>query len=40
MIKPVIKAKLAEGGQSEIFYAEDFVTGTSLVIKACKQSTN
>ena len=36
MIKPIIKSKLAEGGQSEIFFAHDSISGTPLVIKACK----
>ncbi len=40
MIKPVYKSKLAEGGQSFIYYAEDFATGRPLIIKACKSHIN
>lgn len=40
MIKPIYKSKLAEGGQSFIYYAEDFISGKPLIIKACKSNIN
>lgn len=40
MIHPIYKSKLAEGGQSFIYYAEDYITGRPLIIKACKSHIN
>ena len=40
MIKPILRCKLAEGGQSFIHFAEDAQTGRPLVIKACKSNIN